>query len=81
MEATPKNIFAVSAGIIGGAAIGKMAYEHLFVHGLEDKERNKLIGLGFGAVALFGAAYLLGIDEKWLTIEGPAEAVEKWVSP
>ena len=81
MEATTKNIFAVSAGLIGGAAIGKMAFDHAFVEGMDDKERNRLVGFGIGAVVLFGAAYFLGVDEKWLTVDGPAEAVEKWVSP
>ena len=81
MDTSPKTIFALTAGVVGGAAMGKMAFDHFFVEGMDDKERTKLIGIGVGAGVVFGLAYLFGIDEKWLTGKGEVEVIESWVGP
>lgn len=73
---------AVAAlGLVGGAAIAWWATEHMFVEGLEDKERRTLVGFGAAAVAVYAAFELFGLDKRWLDVQGAAEAVqEKWPS-
>jgi len=80
MDETPVRTWIVlGAGVIGGAAIGKMAFDHMFVHGLTDEERKRLVGLGVGAVFVYGAAYALGVDSKWLNTSELVEEAGKQI--
>jgi hypothetical protein len=67
-------------GILGGLAIGSWAFEHMFVEGLEDKERKSLIGFGALAVGAYGLVTLLDLDKRWLDVEGTAEKAQEFIN-
>lgn len=67
-------------GVVGGVSIGKWAIDHMFVEGLEDKERKTLVVVGAVAVLVFGTAKLLDLDEKYLTVEGTFEKAQEYIS-
>ncbi len=73
-------LMTLGLGVIGGAALGKAGFDHMFVHGMTDKERKTLVGVGLGSVAVFGAAYALGIDEEWLSVDGIAGKISNQIS-
>jgi hypothetical protein len=73
-------MMTLGLGVIGGAALGKAAVDHAFVHGISDAERSKLIGVCVGTAVVFGAAYALDIDYEWLTVDGLATKAEKWIN-
>ncbi len=70
--------FLLACGLVGGAAIGNWAYQHLFVEGLTDKERRPIV-FGLGSIVLvYGVAKLLDADNRWwLTVGGMAEEAER----
>lgn len=77
LDEQQRNLVLVAMGVIGGAAIGWAAYQHMFIRGMEDKERKNIIGLAAGFGLMYGAAKLFDIDEKWWNLEAAAEAAEK----
>lgn len=71
--------FVTALGLVGGVSVAWWATEHMFVHGLEDKERRTMIGVGAAALAVYGAFELLGLDKRWLDVQGAVEAAsERW---
>lgn len=76
-EAFRQGMTAV-LGIVGGLAIGSWAVEHMFVEGLEDKERRTIMGAGAVALAAYGVVRLMKLDEQWLTVEGTLGKAQEW---
>lgn len=68
---------AATLGIVGGLAVAKMALDHLFVHGLETKERRTMIGVASVAVASYGVVKMLELDERWLDVVGTYEKIRE----
>ncbi len=73
-----QNQSAVGLGVFAGLFVGKWAFEHLFVEGLDTKMRRDLIALGAGAGACYGLAYLLDVDFNWFTTTGATQKAEQW---
>lgn len=71
---------AAALGVAGGVAIGKWAFDHLFVEGLEDKERKTLIVVGAVAALTFGTFKLFDLDEKYMTVEGTFEKAQEYIT-
>lgn len=71
---------ATAFGVVGGVAIGEWAFDHLFVEGLEDKERKTLLLVGAVAVLTFGTVKLLDLDEKYLTVEGTFDKASEYIT-
>ena len=70
---------ATTMGLIGGLTIARWAVGHMFVEGLEDKERKTLVGVGAVAVAAYGVVKFLQLDERWLDVQGTAAKAQEWV--
>lgn len=83
---TPKNELAVlGLSVIGGLFIGSWAYSHMFVEGMEEAERKKML-LYVGAAGIVGAAaWIFDLDRKYWDVEAAAswadEAITKATSP
>jgi len=77
LDEQQQKLVLVGMGVVGGAAIGWAAYQHMFVQGMEEKERRTLLQLTAVTVLTYAAAKLFDIDEKWWNAEKAAEAAEK----
>lgn len=69
----------VGMGVVGGAAVAWWGVEHMFVTGLEDKERRMMMLLGAGVAGVYGLFYLADLDKRWLNVEGAVEAASEYV--
>lgn len=77
LDEQQQKLVLLGLGVIGGAAIGWMAVKHMFVEGMENKERRQLIGFAAAMGLTYGAAKIFDIDEKWWNAEKAAEAAEQ----
>lgn len=67
-------------GVVGGVAIGKWGFDHMFVEGLEAKERKTFIAVGAVAVTTYGVVKLFQLDDRWLDIEGTANKASEYIT-
>jgi hypothetical protein len=72
-----KKLVLLAMGVLGGVAIGHAAVTHLFVVGMEDKERKKVLVAAAGSLVIYSLAKLFDIDERWWNIEKTAEWAEQ----
>lgn len=72
----PRLVAALGLGAIGGLALGRLGYEHMFVVGLTEKERRTMMGLAVGAGSVYIVATVFGIDRKWWDLGAAAAAAE-----
>jgi len=77
LDEQQQKLVLLGMGVLGGAALGWAAVQHMFVEGMEDKERRQLIGFAAGVGLTYAAAKLFDIDEKWWNAEKAAEAAEQ----
>ena len=77
LDEQQQKLVLLGMGVLGGAAIGWAAVQHMFVRGMEDKERRQLIGFAASVGLTYAAAKLFDIDEKWWNVEKAAEAAEQ----
>lgn len=78
MPVSPQAL-AVGLGVIGGAACGYWAYDHLAREGTTDKERRSMLLWAVALVAGYAAVKLVELDEKFVTVTGAAKAAEKYI--
>jgi hypothetical protein len=71
------QLFAIGAGVIAGVLIGKEAVKHLFVEGLEPKERRGMLIASAIGLYILGAKYVLDLDAKWYDVEAWLPSDEK----
>lgn len=76
-----KMVFMISLGVIGGIGVGWGAVQHMFIRGMEDKERKTLMYFGAGLAGIYGIAKLFDIDEKYWNVDKAGEAVQKALVP
>jgi hypothetical protein len=53
MTTDEKRMVALGLGVLGGLVIGKQAYEHVFVEGLDETERTMLLRGGVTGLAIW----------------------------
>jgi hypothetical protein len=77
----PEQIAIVAASVLAGFMIAAEGVKHLFVEGLEDKERKGLLQLATIGLTAWGMSKLIDLDEHWyLTIEGVSKKLEEEAS-
>lgn len=69
--------FGALLGLVGGVSIASWGSEHLFVEGLEAKERRTIIGIAGVGLAAYGIVKLMNLDEKWLDVAGTWEKAQQ----
>lgn len=72
-----RMMFIVGMGVVGGLAIGKMAYDHMFKVGLSPEERKTMLFMGGGALAVYALATLFDVDRKYWEVSAAVEAVQE----
>lgn len=67
MSSDDSKLLVIGIGVLGGAALGKAAIDHMFVEGLTARERKGIFKGVASGLAFFGMLKLYELHRAWYT--------------